>query len=192
MDFIPREERHSELANSLCLNGMAQFAESFQRRYPADARSPGAVGLERIIDRTGRLRPARSAVSIFRHVYSQNISVKSVHPESARSLGTIQMSRREKLEEMLKSSPDDVFLHYALALDSISHGDTAAGSAGFEQALMLDPKYVPAYFQLGQVLAGGGNTSEAQSVIRNGIDVAREVGDAHAEREMSGFLAGLM
>jgi Tfp pilus assembly protein PilF len=92
---------------------------------------------------------------------------------------------------MLKSDPDDVFLHYALALEDISAGDVARGIAGLEDVLRRDADYVPAYFQLGQRLADTGEAARAKAILRTGIEAARRKGDAHAESEMSGFLAML-
>ena len=39
------------------------------------------------------------------------------------------MSRRQQLEELLKSDPDDVFLQYALAMEFVSAGDADEGLA---------------------------------------------------------------
>ena len=101
------------------------------------------------------------------------------------------MSRREQLEELLQSEPDDVFLNYALAKQCVSDGDTEGGLAGFARTLELDPNYVPAYFQQGQVLAEQGKTDSAREIIHAGIAVAQKVGDTHAVGEMTEFLAML-
>lgn len=101
------------------------------------------------------------------------------------------MSRRSRLEEMLRADPADIFLHYALALEDLSEGNPAAARQRLEGVLQRDPKYVAAYFQLGQVLAEAGESDQARSVLERGIIAARETGDAHAESEMSGFLATL-
>jgi thioredoxin-like negative regulator of GroEL len=98
------------------------------------------------------------------------------------------MSRRERLEEMLRSDPDDIFLHYALAKEFLSEGDTATGLERLGQVIDRDPDYVAAYFQKGQVLAEQGETEAAREVIARGIEAARRTGDAHAEEEMTGFL----
>lgn len=101
------------------------------------------------------------------------------------------MSRREQLQTMLQAEPDDVFLNYALAKAFVAEGRIEDGLARFRRTLELDPDHVASYFQLAQVLAGEGNVDEARNVVTQGIDVARKVGDSHAEMEMSGFLDSL-
>ncbi len=101
------------------------------------------------------------------------------------------MPTRAQLEELLKSDPEDTFLLYAHAKACASEGDVATGLSQFDEVLKRDPKHVAAYFQKAQVLTEHGEIGEARQVITKGIQVAQEVGDAHAEEEMRGFLAGL-
>jgi tetratricopeptide (TPR) repeat protein len=101
------------------------------------------------------------------------------------------MSRREQLEELLKLDPNDVFLQYALALEFISAGDADEGLARLAKVNEQHPQYVAAFFQRGQVLADQDRTDEARDIITRGVEVARQVGDDHAEREMSEFLETL-
>jgi predicted Zn-dependent protease len=98
------------------------------------------------------------------------------------------MPSREQLEELLTTEPDDVFLNYALAKTLVSSGDLSAGLARFDRVLELDPKYVPGYFQKSQTLVEQGKKAEASDVLKCGINVARELGDTHAEGEMTAFL----
>ncbi len=101
------------------------------------------------------------------------------------------MTRREKLEEMLKSSPGDPFLHYALAMEDRSAGDSPAALASLRRVLELDPGYVSAYFQQGQVLAERGEADAAREVLKQGVTVAQRIGDTHAAGEMTEFLHSL-
>ena len=96
--------------------------------------------------------------------------------------------RREKLQEMLKSSPDDPFLHYGLAMEERAAGNLPAALLGLQKVLELDCDYVAAWFHQGQVLAEQGERDQAREVLETGIDVARRVGDQHAVDEMTGFL----
>jgi thioredoxin-like negative regulator of GroEL len=98
---------------------------------------------------------------------------------------------RQQLEQLLESDPDDVFLQYALAKTQVSEGDVEGGLAQFQTVIDRHPEYVPAYFQKGQALAERGRIEEARAVLTSGIQVARKVGDAHAEREMTEFLESL-
>ena len=101
------------------------------------------------------------------------------------------MSRREQLQELLKSDPDDLFLHYALAMACLSDGETTQGLERLDQVIQRDPDYVAAYFQKGQALATQGETAAAKSALTQGIEVARKIGETHAEAEMSAFLEDL-
>lgn len=83
------------------------------------------------------------------------------------------MSRREQLEELLKSDPEDLFLHYALAMACLSDGETTQGLEGLDQVIQRDPDYVAAYFQKGLALASEGETAAAKSALTRGIEVAR-------------------
>lgn len=95
------------------------------------------------------------------------------------------------MEALLQSDPDDTFLLYAHAKACASEGDVETALQQFDEVLKRDVKHVPAYFQKGQVLADQGQTAEAIIIITQGISVAREVGDDHAESEMRGFLETL-
>jgi thioredoxin-like negative regulator of GroEL len=82
-------------------------------------------------------------------------------------------------------------LQYALAKARISEGDAEGGFAQFQAVIDRHPDYVPAYFQKGQALAERGRVEEARAVLVTGIQIARKVGDGHAEREMTEFLDSL-
>ena len=101
------------------------------------------------------------------------------------------MPRREQLEEMLETDPDDVFLLYAVAMAYSSEGDDETCLQRLEQLISANPDYVAAYFQSGQLLAKNGRIEEARPMIERGIQTARQVGDQHAESEMTGFLETL-
>jgi Tfp pilus assembly protein PilF len=89
---------------------------------------------------------------------------------------------------MLKSSPEDPFLHYGLAMEYRRTGELDRALACLTDALAGDANYVAAYFHRGQILAEQGNTEAARQVLREGIAVAQRTGDAHAAGEMTGLL----
>lgn len=101
------------------------------------------------------------------------------------------MSRRDQLEQLLVTEPHDPFLRYGLAMCCASDGDTETAITHFRQLLADHPDYVAGYFQLAQLLARLGETEQAQPLLRAGISVAVRIGDAHAAREMTEFLASL-
>jgi tetratricopeptide (TPR) repeat protein len=101
------------------------------------------------------------------------------------------MNRREKLQEMLKASPQDPFLHYGLAMEDRRAGNLDGALAGLATAIACDPNYVAAYFHRGQILAEQQDVDGARQILRDGIAVARRVGDAHAAEEMTGLFDSL-
>ena len=101
------------------------------------------------------------------------------------------MTRREKIEAMLADEPHDVFLRYSLALELDKEGRHTESLAGLDQLTRDAPPYVPAYFMAAQQLARLERVDEARSRLRDGIDAARNQGNAHAAGEMSEFLTSL-
>ena len=100
-------------------------------------------------------------------------------------------SRRQKIEAMLADDPQDPFLRYSLAMELDKEGDHEASQEQFEQLMRSSPPYVPAFFMAAQQAARLGQTNEARTVLREGIEAARLQGDSHAAGEMSEFLASL-
>ncbi|MCP4189745.1 MAG: hypothetical protein GY768_03865 [Planctomycetaceae bacterium] len=100
-------------------------------------------------------------------------------------------SRREKIEAMLADDPTDLFLRYSLAMEWSKEGENDASLRGLEELTKENPPYVPAFFMAAQQLAGLSRVSEAREKLRDGIEQARQQGDAHAAGEMSEFLASL-
>jgi Flp pilus assembly protein TadD len=66
--------------------------------------------------------------------------------------------------------------------------DIPAARAAFQRVQQLNPQDVAAFFQEGQLLARIGETESARSVLEQGIERARRVGNDHALAEMLGFL----
>lgn len=100
-------------------------------------------------------------------------------------------SRKEKIEEMLKEEPQDIFLRYSLSLELRSEGDLPGSLALLLELTKGDPPYVPAFFRSAQILADDDQVEEARGFLREGIEIAREQGDLHAAGEMSEMLSDL-
>ena len=100
-------------------------------------------------------------------------------------------TRREKIEAMLAEDPQDTFLRYSLAMERAKEGDHGGSLQLLAELTGGNEPYVPAFFMAGQQLATLGRVNEARTYLRNGIEVARKTGDAHAAGEMSEFLASL-
>ncbi|MDB4638157.1 MAG: tetratricopeptide repeat protein [Planctomycetaceae bacterium] len=98
------------------------------------------------------------------------------------------MARKEILLTMLETDPDDPFLHYALGKEYLSCGERTAAIEKLRHVLERFPNYHAAHFQLGQVLAEDGESSQAIEIVKAGIIAAQQDGDQHAVSEMTGFL----
>ena len=92
--------------------------------------------------------------------------------------------RIEKLKKFLESSPNDCFLHHALALEYIKAGEEASAQSHFEHNLTKDPNYVATYYHLGKLLERGGQVQPAIDIYARGMEVAKAVKDMHAYSEL--------
>lgn len=101
------------------------------------------------------------------------------------------MSRREKLEQLLQSEPDDAFLNFGLAMEYVKEGRVDEAVAQFDRTMTIDPDYTAAHHLKGQVLAAAGRVAEARDALRAGLEAAKRVGNQHAVEEMSELLAQL-
>lgn len=100
-------------------------------------------------------------------------------------------SRRERIEVMLLDEPQDQFLRYSLALELEKEGDNQRSLASLEGLTRDAAPYVPAYFMAAQQLVRLGRVVEARAFLRDGIEQARQQGNAHAAGEMGEFLTSL-
>ena len=95
------------------------------------------------------------------------------------------------LEEFVAQKPGDDFSRYALALECMNSGDSAAADQHFSALLERSPGYVPAYLMYGQLLARESRTGDARRVLSNGIEAATKAGNQHARTEMEALLNDL-
>ncbi len=100
-------------------------------------------------------------------------------------------TRREKIEAMLAEDPQDTFLRYSLAMELARDNESEESLRRLRELAAETPPYVPAFFMAAQQLADLERFEEARGLLRDGIEAARAVGDAHAAGEMSQFLASL-
>lgn len=98
------------------------------------------------------------------------------------------MNRIEQLEEFLRESPEDPFLHYALTMEYLKGGDFAKTRAGFENLLTKFPDYVGSYYHYGKLLEKRGEVDKAAEVYKQGILVATRLRNHHAKSELMGAL----
>ena len=99
--------------------------------------------------------------------------------------------RLETLKKFLAEDPADPFNHYTVALEYVSMQQYAQAITAFEEILKIDPKYVPAYHQLGLLFVKLNKTNDALKIFEEGIRIAALVGDLHAQSEMQESIAEL-
>ena len=92
------------------------------------------------------------------------------------------------LRDILSQDPDNVFARYGLALELVNSGDAAAGLAEFDTLLAAHPEYVPGYQMAGQTLLDQGEPERARGYLERGLAAAKQAGNEHAAREISGLL----
>jgi len=97
------------------------------------------------------------------------------------------MSRRAKLEGLLRENPNDVFLNFALAMELSKEAQFDAAVAQFDRVMALDAAYIPAHFQKGSTLLAANRRDEAKAALARGIETAR-AHDPHAAEEMQALL----
>lgn len=100
-------------------------------------------------------------------------------------------TRRAKIEAMLASEPQDVFLRYSLAMEMTKDGEVQQALELYAALAAEDPPHVPAFFRTAQILADGQQVAAARTALRDGIEAARQQGDMHAAGEMSEMLSEL-
>jgi Tfp pilus assembly protein PilF len=80
--------------------------------------------------------------------------------------------RIKALKLLLEKEPEDSFLNYALALEIHKEGDTSQAIQKIVDLLRLDPSYLGAYLQLGQLYESQGMVEKAAAIYKQGLDLA--------------------
>ncbi len=94
------------------------------------------------------------------------------------------MTRLEKLQEFLKSDPDDSFTRYAIGLEYRAMQDMLKAIEIFEALVISDPGYAATYYQLADCYRQMKENEKAKSCYRKGIIQARAAQDLHAAGEL--------
>ena len=94
------------------------------------------------------------------------------------------MSKLEQLEILLKDSPEDPFLLYAIAKEIEKNGELETAEQKFRALSKLHPDYVGTYYHWGGILVKMGHIEEAKKVYNSGLLTAQKLQDNHAYREL--------
>jgi tetratricopeptide (TPR) repeat protein len=100
-------------------------------------------------------------------------------------------TRREKIEAMLRDEPGETFLRYSLACE-YDNEERFDEALNLFRGLMSDsPPHVASFFRGAQLLVKLDRIEDARTLLREGIEIARQQGDMHAAGEMGELLASL-
>ncbi len=99
----------------------------------------------------------------------------------------MSVGRREKIQAMLDSSPEDQTLRYMLAMECDKAEDQEEALSLFRQLMNDTPPYVPAFLMAGQLLARIDRIAEAKATYAVGVEEANKQGNDHAAGEMAAF-----
>jgi predicted Zn-dependent protease len=101
------------------------------------------------------------------------------------------MDRIAALNEILAQNPTDAFARYGLAMEYSNQNDHDRALAEFSTLLKGNPDYTPGYFMAAQTLVRANRSTEARTMLEDGIASARRTGNSHAQGEMEAMLAEL-
>ena len=94
----------------------------------------------------------------------------------------------EELEKLTQQFPDKAFPRYGLAMEYKKVSRFEEAIREFEAAMKLDPGYVAAWHHCGIAYEQWGKIEDAKRVFREGLDVAKRIGNGHAFSEISAAL----
>ena len=94
------------------------------------------------------------------------------------------MTRLEQLQSFLAESPNDAFLHYAIAQEYKSMGNKELALEKYLYLIDNHPNYVATYYHLGKLYIELGQKETALSCFENGIIKEKECGEQHSLSEL--------
>jgi tetratricopeptide (TPR) repeat protein len=92
--------------------------------------------------------------------------------------------RIERLKSLIVENPNDTFALFALAKEYEKIGDLGGSIQLFEKLLVIDSKYIGAYYHLGKTYEQLAEIKKALNIYEAGIIIAQELKDIHALSEL--------
>lgn len=93
--------------------------------------------------------------------------------------------RLDQLKAMLKESPHDAFLLFALAKEYEKLGEPETALRYYLHLEEHEPGYVGTYYHLGKLYEQAGEADLAWQTYEKGMEIARRAGDQHALGELA-------
>ncbi|MCL7989286.1 tetratricopeptide repeat protein [Sphingobacterium sp. lm-10] len=94
--------------------------------------------------------------------------------------------RLGQLQELLKESPQDPFLHYAVTMEYVKLDNRLDALAGFENMISNFPDYVGTYYHFGKFLEKEEQLNRALEIYQQGMEIAKSKRNMHALNELRG------
>ncbi|WP_164112795.1 MULTISPECIES: tetratricopeptide repeat protein [Sphingobacterium] len=98
------------------------------------------------------------------------------------------MDRIAQLNDFIKETPNDPFLHYALTMEYVKLDDRDRSRAGFENLVSVYPDYVGTYYHYAKFLEKQNEKEAAELIYEKGILVANKMRNRHAMGELQAAL----
>ncbi len=93
--------------------------------------------------------------------------------------------RLQQLLSMLKNSPNDSFLNFAVAKEYEGSNDDKNAFKFYLQLVENDSNYVGTYYHLGKLYEKSEDFEKAFSTYKEGMKVAKSQNDQHAFNELA-------
>ena len=97
----------------------------------------------------------------------------------------MRSDRLQQLENLLQSSPKDSFLLFAIAKEQEKLEEETKALEYYHLLVQNDPQYVGVYYHLAKLYEKQEAFPQALEFYEKGIQIARQLGDAHALAELS-------
>lgn len=101
-------------------------------------------------------------------------------------------SRIEQIKAFLAETPNDPFLHYALAIEYVGLGEDTEAKRIFTELMHNHPDYHPSYYHLAKLHEREGETTKAEEVYEAGIKLCQRLNERHALNELRSALDELL
>jgi len=95
-------------------------------------------------------------------------------------------NRLQVLQQLLRETPDDSFLLFAIAKEYEKLSQPQQALEQFRELVRKDPDYVGAYYHLGKLYEQLDQYDNALLTYTEGMKVAQKAGDQHALSELAG------
>lgn len=102
-----------------------------------------------------------------------------------------KMNRIQILEDWILKTPTDPFLHFGVAMEYLSLGDTAAALEKMEYVRNRFPNYLANYYQLAKLYETTGDNDKAIQTYEDGIALALQQKEMKTAGELRSALEEL-